>query len=136
MNPLLVPAAIDLGGRIIDRIWPDKTAQEAERQKAELALLEMARGGELAQIEVNKQEAAHASLFVAGWRPGAGWTCVAGLAYTFLAQPLGAWVARVHGWPEPPQIDVEMLLALLGGMLGLGGLRTFERARGVIPPGR
>lgn len=136
MNPLLLPAAIDLGSRIIDRIWPDKQAQEAERAKAELALLEMARQGELAQIEVNKTEAAHASTFVAGWRPGAGWTCVAGLAYTFLAQPLLAWASAIYDVPAPPAIDVEVLLVLLGGMLGLGGLRTHERVRGVIPPGR
>ena len=127
MNPLLLAPLLDVGAKVIDRIFPDP----AEQEKAKLELLRMAQAGELAQIEVNKAEASSQSVFVAGWRPGAGWTCVAGLAYTFIAQPLLAWVGAVYGLPTPPQIDTDTLMVLLTGMLGLGGLRSFEKAKGV-----
>lgn len=131
MNPLLIPPLIEAGRALINRIFPDQEAQAAERNRAELELLQLAQAGDLAQIEVNKQEAAHPSLWVAGWRPGAGWVCVAGLAYTFLAQPLLAWASAVQGWPVPPALDIEALMILLGGMLGLGGLRSLDKAKGV-----
>lgn len=131
MNPLLIPPLLEAGRTLIDRLFPDEQAQAAERQRAQLELLQLAQADSLAQIEVNKQEAQHPDRFVAGWRPGAGWVCVFGLAYTFLAQPLLAWWSGIQGWPVPPQIDVDVLLVLLGGMLGLSGLRTAEKVKGV-----
>lgn len=126
MNPLFLGPLLDIGGKLIDRLFPDPV----EREKANLELLKMAQSGDLAQIEVNKVEAAHQSIFVAGWRPGAGWCCVIGLGYTFLLRPALSWLAQIQGWPIPPAIDVDALLVLLGGMLGLGGLRTVEKVKG------
>lgn len=86
-----------------------------------------------AQSEVNKVEAQSPSLFVAGWRPFIGWVCGVGAAYAFIVQPgitvaLWAW----HGASGPaPVPDMSQLMAMLGGMLGFGGLRTYERVVGV-----
>jgi hypothetical protein len=131
MNPLLIPPLLEAGKTLIDRLFPDEHAQAAERQRAQVELLQLAQADNLAQIEVNKVEAQHTDRFVSGWRPGAGWVCVAGLAYTFLAQPLLAWGSSIQGWPVPPVLDIEALMILLGGMLGLGGLRTFDKVKGV-----
>jgi hypothetical protein len=87
----------------------------------------------LAQVEVNKVEASSGSLFVAGWRPAVGWVGAAGLAYSAIIQPVASWVARVAGHYAGtfPSINDDLLLYILGGMLGLGGLRTIEKIKGV-----
>lgn len=132
------PALIPLITGLLDKVLPDAGAAS----EAKLKLLAMAQQGELAELdaatrlafgqtEVNKQEAASSSLFVSGWRPGAGWVCVVGLLYTFLLQPLLAWYAGVHGLALPPVIGTDTLMVLLTGMLGLGGYRSFEKAKGI-----
>lgn len=85
------------------------------------------------QIEVNKVEASSGSVFVAGWRPFVGWVGGVGLAYSTLVQPFGSWLARVafHYQGTFPAIDNQLLLYVLGGMLGIGGLRTIEKIKGV-----
>jgi hypothetical protein len=131
---LLIPAVTT----ILDKIIPDPTAAADAKLKA----LEMAQRGELAvldadmrlalgQMEVNKAEAG-TDMFRGGWRPAVGWTCVFGLAYQFLLQPLLPWVVALFGGQVPPlpAIDNDTLMVLLTGMLGLGGLRTFERVKG------
>ncbi len=123
---------------ILTRIIPDQAkASEAsiEIQKAMLdqqadldrALYEAAR----AQAEVNLKEAEHPSLFVAGWRPATGWICVLGMLYSFAGQPTIAWMSALLGGPAPPVVDTGVLVTLLSGMLGLAGVRTFEKVRGV-----
>lgn len=136
MNPLLLPPLLDFGKSLIERFFPDKE----EARKAEAEFLRLAMDGELkqviAQLQINAQEAAHPSIWVAGWRPFYGWVGGAGFAYAVLGQPLLAWWAAVKGWPVPPVLDAELLMIVAGGMLGIGGLRTYERAKGVIPKGR
>ena len=131
MNPLLIGPVFELGRSIIDRFFPDP----AEKAAAELELLKLTQAGDLqkiiGQLEINAREAAHPSMFVAGWRPGAGWVGVAGLFYAAIGQPVFMWVASIKGWPEPPPVDAELLLYVLGGMLGLGTLRTVEKSKGV-----
>lgn len=130
-------ALIPLVGGIIDKVFPDADAAA----NAKLELMRLAQAGELAQLnaetslalgqmETNKAEASSGKA-AALWRPGAGWVCVAGMGYTFLAQPLLAWLSAVQGWPVPPAIDTDTLLFLITGMLGLGGYRSFEKAKGV-----
>lgn len=132
------PALIPLIGTVLDKIIPDP-AQAAD---AKLKALELAQRGELAvldadvrlalgQMEINKAEAT-TDLFRGGWRPATGWACVAGLIYQFLAMPILPWVVTVMGATVPPMpaIDNETLMVLLTGMLGLGGLRTFEKVKG------
>lgn len=130
VNPLLIPPLIEAGRALIDRLFPDPVAQAAERQRAELELLQLAQAGDLAQIEVNKTEAAHPDRFVAGWRPGAGWVCVVALGYSFILQPLLAWASLVWELPTPPVLDIEALMVLLGGMLGLSGMRSYDKVKG------
>lgn len=134
MLQLLIPAVTS----ILDKIIPDpQAAAEAKlkaldmAQKGELAALDADLRLALAQADINKAEAS-TDVFRGGWRPFCGWICGAGLAYTFLMRPLLPWVAQVFGLNVPPlpSIDSEALMALLFGMLGLGGLRTFERVKG------
>lgn len=134
MWQMLIPALT----QIFDKVIPDPQAQA----DAKLKVMEMAQRGELAvldadlklalgQLEVNKVEAG-TDMFRGGWRPAVGWTCVFGLVYQFLMQPLLPWLVTVAGGHVPPlpAIDNETLMLLLTGMLGLGGLRTFERVKG------
>lgn len=132
MNPLILAPLLDLGRTLLDRFGP---GDSAERARAEAEFLRMAADGELkqvlAQLEINAREAASPSLFVAGWRPGFGWACVAGFVYAVIVQPLLAWLAAVRGWPVPPVLDSDLLWTVTGGLLGIGGLRTVEKLRKV-----
>ena len=77
------------------------------------------------QLDVNKAEAAHKSLFVAGWRPSIGWVCSLGLLYnTIIANILGIWV-------DLPEIDTTLLVPVMMGMLGLGAMRSYEKVNSV-----
>jgi hypothetical protein len=95
----------------------------------------MAADGELkqviAQLEINAKEAQHTSIWVAGGRPLFFWISGAGFAYATMVQPMLVWVARLNGWPEPPDVDVDLLWAVIAGLLGLGSLRTYEKKQGV-----
>lgn len=129
MNPL---ALVEIGARLLDKIIPDKDA----RDKAQAELLRAAQDQDfqkaIAQIEVNKVEAQHTSLFVAGWRPAIGWICVIGLGYNFLLYPMMTWLVVVTGAEfTPPPLLSENLMELVMGMLGLGALRSFEKWKGV-----
>lgn len=93
----------------------------------------------IAQMEVNKVEAAHKSLFVAGWRPWIGWVCGIAFAMNFVVIPIFNFVAAVYGITEPatgmviivPPLDMAMMMPVLMGMLGLGVYRTYEKTKGV-----
>jgi hypothetical protein len=131
-----ISAALDIGGKIIDRVWPNPE----EKAKAQLALLELQQKGELTQIvgqlEVNKVEAGSQSMFVAGWRPFIGWVCGSGLVVEFIVGPLLTWICLLFGKViEFPKLDMGTLLTLLIGMLGLGGMRSFEKYHEVATVG-
>lgn len=131
---LLMPLLSGVVGKLI----PDagKAAEvNAELQKAlierqgdiEKAIAEAAK----AQAEINLRNADSPSMFVSGWRPFVGWVCGVGCAYGFIAQPFLAWFSGLAGVVMPPVLDMATLLGLLGGLLGLGGLRTVEKVQGV-----
>jgi len=126
-----ISAALDIGGKLIDRLWPNP----AEAEKAKYELFKLQQSGELqlaiGQLEINKEEAKSGSLFVSGWRPFVGWTCGFGLVYSFLGQPLLSWASSIYGFNIPPTLDLGTLLTVLGGLLGLGSLRTVEKINGV-----
>lgn len=85
-----------------------------------------------AQLEINKKEAEHPSLFVSGWRPAVGWVCVLGMAGNFITIPLTNMVLEIAGYDVAlPLIDMETLLPVLLGMLGLGAMRTVEKVKQV-----
>jgi hypothetical protein len=124
---MLLPAITD----IIDRILPDKDA--ALKAKAQLDMLQQQ--GELqiilGQLEVNKEEARSDSTFVAGWRPFIGWTCGLALAYEYLIMPLLSWICLNVGLESPPHLVMDGMMELVMAMLGMAGLRTFEKTKGV-----
>lgn len=120
------------------RLIPDRNQRELAREQFETQILAALTGLVQGQLEVNKLEAQHGSVFVAGWRPAIGWICGAGVALNYIVQPLvswGAFLAGVEGLDKFPELDISDLLVLLGGMLGLGGLRTYEKRLGVARAG-
>lgn len=123
---------IDIVGKVIDRVIPDKAAA----QKAKDALTDKALQADIssmmAQIDVNKTEAASSSIFVAGWRPAIGWICAGALGYQYLFSPLLWWAATSFQWnvTAPPKLD-DVLWQLLFGMLGMGALRSYDKIKGV-----
>lgn len=118
---------------LLDKFIPD--ADEKARLAHEIATMSQKHAQELAkgQLEINKMEAAHKSMFVAGWRPFVGWTCGLAMAWHFLGQPIAVFVISYTGIeaPELPVFDMDSLLTVLLGMLGLGGLRTYEKTKQV-----
>mgnify|MGYP003150181004 FL=1 len=118
---------------ILDKVIEDKD------QKAKLAheLATMAdnhaQQALLAQLEINKAEAASGSLFKGGWRPFVGWTCGVALLYHFILTPLILFGVGLSGATIPPlpEFDMSSLMTILMGMLGLGGLRTYEKQKGL-----
>lgn len=128
MLNLLVPAVTGL----LDKFIPD--ADEKAKLAHEISTLaeKQAHESAMAQIAVNKEEAKHKSTFVSGWRPFIGWTCGVALSYHFIIQPLLLFVLTATGQPvELPTFDMGSLMTVLMGMLGLGGLRTFEKVKKV-----
>lgn len=131
MNPLILAPLLEVGKTLLDRFIPDP----AQKAQAEMELIKMAADGELkqviAQLEINAREAAHPSIWVAGWRPAFGWCGAAGFVYATMLQPLLAWLSAVKGWPEPPSLNLDLLWVVVTGLLGIGGLRTVEKMKGV-----
>lgn len=141
-----VSAVLGIGETIIKRVWPDPE----EQAKALQSLKELEQKGELAslnadvqlltgQMEINKMEAMHGGLFKGGWRPAVGWICAAAMAYKFIIQPaliaVVQIVAYIVGADELfpiemlPDLEWTELSVVLLGMLGIGGMRTFEKGR-------
>lgn len=135
-----IDAILGIGGKIIDRVWPDP----AERDKAKLALLELRSSGalaeldadlerSLAQIRVNEKQAESGSIFVSGARPFIMWVCGFALAYATIVQPVLTFiiVLTMDAPPELPAVDTSLLYPVLMGLLGLGTMRTVEKRQGV-----
>lgn len=131
MNPLILAPILEIGKDLIGRFFPN----EEERRKAEADFLKYAMEGELkqviAQLEINAREATHPSIFVAGWRPFFGWAGGVGFVYSVIGQPLLTWYSTIHSFPVPPELNIDLLWVVITGMLGIGGLRTFEKAKKV-----
>lgn len=120
--------AIAAGLKVLDKFIPDPEA----RAKAESELRSSLQLWDKAQTDVNAVEAANPSVFVAGWRPFIGWVCGVSLAYQYVVTPIIMWLAVTFhvALAAPPKLD-DTLWQLVFAMLGLGGLRTFEKIKGV-----
>lgn len=127
-----VSVLLDIGGKVIDRIWPDP----AQAAAAKFELFKLQQSGDLAQMagqmQINVEEAKSASLLVAGWRPFIGWVCGVACAWNWLGLSVAKMIAELCGHPITlSPADVSEMMPILMGMLGLGTLRTFEKVKGV-----
>jgi len=131
MLALLMPLLGPVLDRLVDLI-PDPVAREKAKQEATMGLLTALQKADSDQVGTNTAEAGSGSLFVAGWRPFIGWVCGVALAYQFVVLPLGLFVSFAvgHPIPKPPALD-DTLWQLMFGMLGMGALRSFDKARGM-----
>jgi hypothetical protein len=117
---------------LLDKFIPD--ADERNRLAHQIATMSERHAHEVnkAQMEINKTEAAHKSLFVAGWRPALGWTFALGIAGNYILIPMANFALALSDSPITiPLIDLETMMPVLIGMLGLGGMRTLEKTKGV-----
>ncbi len=141
MNPLIAPIVETVGKIADDLFTSDEERLRAQIESDRLGLEAARIDADLikGQQEINKVEAASTSTFVAGWRPALGWVSVAGMAYQYILYPLLTWAwayLQAQGWiPDnvkpPPLLDIEALMVLLAGILGLATNRTFEKVKGV-----
>lgn len=131
LDPISI--ALEVGNKLIDRLWPNPT----EAAKAKMELLKMQQEGDLAvmtaQMEINKIEAQSSNLFVSGWRPFIGWGCGVAFLYSALFEPLLRFVSTVIFSYKGtfPVIDTDLTLQILLGLLGLAGMRSWEKREGV-----
>lgn len=135
MNILGIGSVIESVGKVADSL----ITTDKERIQLELEGRKLDQAIDLAQIEVNKVEAASSSVFVAGWRPAIGWIGAAAMAYQFLLYPMLLWgwtYLQGTGWipkelAPPPVLDADQLWVILSGILGIAGMRSFEKTKGV-----
>lgn len=113
---------------VLDKVVEDKDL----KMQLEHQLKRELHDANMAQIEVNANEAKHRSLWVAGWRPAIGWVAASGFAYTFVLAPILQWILVLQGNEVMlPQVNTEILFELVLAMLGMAGLRSFEKLNGV-----
>ena len=127
--PSILPAVTNVIGRFLPE---DKEAKAKAEREIEQQLTTHLAKIDLAQLDINKTDAAHRSIFVAGWRPFIGWTCGVALAWTYVMTPILNFIlAQTGHLMELPAMDLSQMMPVLMGMLGLGGLRTFEKFKKV-----
>lgn len=142
---MAIAAFLPLIGKVIDLVLPDPNKAAEMKLKA----AEMAQKGELAQLdadvrlaigqlEINKAEAASASVFKGGWRPAVGWVCAISFGYSYVVLPFLMFLVFTFGSPEViaqlanlPRLEMGEMMPVLFGMLGLGAMRTREKEKGV-----
>lgn len=135
----IIDSLLKIGATVLDRVIPDVAARE--KAKAEFQLQVLQQETELvktfaeldkSQIEVNKEEAKSNSLFVSGWRPFIGWVCGSAFAWVYILQPILGFFLTAIGHPVTlPHIEFGEMSSVLLGMLGLGGMRSYEKVKGV-----
>lgn len=130
MIPVL--SILEIGAKLLDKVIPDKDA----REKAQLELIKASQDQDfqlaLAQIRVNEEEAKSDNIFKSGWRPSIGWTCSVAFILHFVAFPIINFVIVGLGYKEVViSFDMTTLMTVLGGLLGIGGLRTYEKVKGI-----
>lgn len=122
LDPLT--AVADLAGTVINKIWPDKSEIEKQQLAAAVMMIQ-------SQLDINKVEAAHPSIFVSGWRPAIGWVCGAGCAWNWVLLPVAKVLLPMAGYVVAVSpADLSEMMPLLFGLLGLGSLRTVEKLNG------
>ncbi len=123
-----VTEPVKVVGNVLDKLF---TSDDERLNRAEI-MAKIQQAPQIAQIELNKIEAKHSHIFVAGWRPFIGWVCGFNLVYLVLIRDWMCWLINAcHlNIVTPPAIGIEMTTELVFALLGLGGLRTFEKIKG------
>lgn len=117
-----VAAPVNAVGNVLDQLF----TSDEERLDKKIVMERLMQQPGLAQVELNKVEAQHRSMFVAGWRPFIGWVCGVGLTFMFLINPMLQWWTSKDG----PELPEDVILELVIALLGLGALRTVEKLKG------
>ena len=129
----LLTTLIEPATKLLDKVIEDK--DQKAKLAHELATMadKLAHEQQLAQMAINKEEAASGSLFKGGWRPFVGWVCGVAFCYHFIIQPVIIFIVALTGItiPDLPSFNMNTLLTVLGGLLGIGGLRTYEKQKGL-----
>jgi hypothetical protein len=124
----LTDSVVGIAGKVLDKFIQDKDLKAKLQHEMDMQL----HNANLAQIDVNKAEAASGSIFKGGWRPFVGWVCGVAMLYHFLLQPIIVFTLSASGITfDLPQFDMGSLMTILMGLLGLGGLRSFEKHKGI-----
>lgn len=132
--PFLLGTVLEIGSKILDRVIPDPV----QKDEAKFKLMQMAEKGDLEelnllaasdanQVKLLEIDARSEDKFQKYPRPAAMWICVMGFFYQFVAYPFLFWMSQNMDWKVPPQLDLELLVTMLGGMLGLGVYRTIDK---------
>jgi hypothetical protein len=128
----LVGTIIGTVGNVLDRIIPDKNKRAEAEESLKLALASNEFQLAIEQVKVNAIEAASNDKFTSRWRPFIGWICGTAFALHFVIFPILNWIVVLFGAPAIDIVfDMQSLMYALGGLLGLGGFRTFEKVKGV-----
>ena len=129
----LIPQLLPILGTALDKVIPDNVSKEVAKKELEKALVDNANSINLETIKTNQIEAAHKNVWVSGWRPAIGWSCSLGVGWLFIGHPIATWIAMLTGYSDMvmPTIPTDILLELTFAMLGMAGLRTFEKLKGV-----
>jgi len=116
-----------------EAITGKKILDPKEMAKLELQFQQLEQASRDGQIAINKIEAAHKSLLVAGWRPAIGWICAIAVGYSFVLHPILEWILILSGIPVDtmPKLEAGQLMNLVLAMLGMAGLRTYEKEKGI-----
>lgn len=126
----LIGEILGLAGPVLDKFVVDKNKKAELEHELRMVL----HNANLQQNQINLEQAKHPSIFVAGARPAIMWICAFGLGWTFVLQPMLSWIVVVGGWAGQiamPELPVEGLMTLTLALLGLGGMRSFEKINGV-----
>lgn len=122
-----VATPIEAVGNVLDALF----TSDEEKETLKLAKEKLYQNATLVQAEINKVEAQHRSIFVAGWRPFIGWVCGTALAWHFILYDFASWLSNVNGWVQPPALSgTENLITIVISLLGLGVYRTVEKLQG------
>jgi len=132
MITALIPQLLPLVSSVLDKTIPDKGAKDRALQDIEKNLVDNAANISLETIKTNQIEAGSRHWFVASWRPAIGWSCALGIFWVFIGFPVSQWGVAMAGVDVAmPEIKTDILLELTLAMLGMSGLRTFEKLKGI-----
>ena len=132
MIPGLISSVLPLVGDVVKRFLPEDKEERAKAEREiEAQLMKHLSSIDVAQLEINRAEALHRSVWVAGWRPFTGWSCGIALAYSYVLQPILVFImAQTGTLVTLPTMNIGEMMPVLMGILGLGGLRTYEKYKG------